>query len=532
MSVYFDIVVAGGGTGGVAAALAGAEAGRRVLLLSAHDWLGGQLSTQGIPPDEHRWIELCGCTQSYRDFRNRIRATYRAGMPLTAAARRDPFLNPGNAWVSRLAYLPRIGAQVIDDMLAPHVAAGRLTVLRGAHVVAVARAGARVMGCTYRHAGAEVPVTAGFVLDATETGDLLPLSGTAHVTGAEARADTDEPHALPQADPAAMQAITMPFAIEHRAGEDHTIPKPPGYDTWAAYAPEFWPGPLFSFTQVNPMTMQPATAVLFHDSQNKRQFPFKTGRSLREASVLWSYRRIHDAAQFTDGSGDVSMVVWIQNDYWRGPVVGVPDETRAAHIAAAREQSLSLLYWLQTAAPRPDGGRGWPGLMLRRDIFGTDDGFPVEPYVREGRRIRALFTVREQHIALQARPDGMAERFADSVGIGMYRIDLHPDTAGNTYVDLATCPFQIPLGALIPVDTDGFLPAAKNIGTTHITNGAYRLHPVEWNVGEAAGTLAAYCLECGIEARAVHGDAAHLAAFQDMLQARGVELDWPRFEAY
>jgi hypothetical protein len=126
----------------------------------------------------------------------------------------------------------------------------------------------------------------------------------------------------------------------------------------------------------------------------------------------------------------------------------------------------------------------------------------------------------------------MAERFADSVGIGMYRIDLHPDTAGNTYVDLATCPFQIPLGALIPVDTDGFLPAAKNIGTTHITNGAYRLHPVEWNVGEAAGTLAAYCLERGIEARAVHGDAAHLAAFQDMLQARGVELDWPRFEAY
>ncbi|MGG2474547.1 FAD-dependent oxidoreductase, partial [Rhizobium sp. BR5] len=34
----------------------------------------------------------------------------------------------------------------------------------------------------------------------------------------------------------------------------------------------------------------------------------------------------------------------------------------------------------------------------------------------------------------------------------------------------------------------------KNIGTTHITNGCYRLHPVEWNIGEVAGMLAAYCL--------------------------------------
>ena len=531
-TLAFDVVVAGGGTGGVAAALAAADAGCRVLLLSSQTWLGGQLTSQGIPPDEHRWIELLGCTQSYRTFRNALRATYRETMPLSPHAASDPFLNPGNAWVSRLAYLPRIGAQVIDAMLAPHVASGKVQVARGATVLSVLREGARVTGLRYRHAGAEHEVRAAFVLDATETGDLLPMSGTAYVTGAESREQTGEPHALEHADPTAMQAITVPFAIEYRPGEDHTIPRPATYDDWVSYAPDFWKGPLFSFRQINPMTMEQVTATLFHDSQHKRQFPYKTGRSLREATVLWSYRRIHDGAQFTDGTGDVSMVVWIQNDYWRGSIVDVPDDLRDARIAAAREQSLCLLHWLQTEAPRPDGGKGWPGLKLRTDIFDTTDGLAPEPYIREGRRIKALFTVTEQHIAQHARPDGRAERFPDSVGIGMYRIDLHPDTAGHTYVDLTTCPFQIPLGALVPLQTDGFLPAAKNIGTTHITNGAYRLHPVEWNIGEAAGALAAFCIARDIQPRAVHASADLLAEFQHCLQSRGVELEWPEFTPY
>jgi NADPH-dependent 2,4-dienoyl-CoA reductase/sulfur reductase-like enzyme len=74
----FDLLIAGGGLGGVAAALAAARVGRRTLLVSAHDWLGGQLTTQGVPPDEHRWIEVLGATASYRALREAIRDHYRA----------------------------------------------------------------------------------------------------------------------------------------------------------------------------------------------------------------------------------------------------------------------------------------------------------------------------------------------------------------------------------------------------------------------------------------------------------------------
>jgi hypothetical protein len=120
-------------------------------------------------------------------------------------------------------------------------------------------------------------------------------------------------------------------------------------------------------------------------------------------------------------------------------------------------------------------------------------GLEATAYVREGRRIAAEFTVLETHVGVEARPGAdRAEVFP--VGVGCYRIDLHPSAAGRGYLDIAAYPFQIPLGALLPQRVENLLAAGKCLGVTHVTNGCYRLHPVEWNVGEAAGALAAFCL--------------------------------------
>ena len=122
-----------------------------------------------------------------------------------------------------------------------------------------------------------------------------------------------------------------------------------------------------------------------------------------------------------------------------------------------------------------------------------------------------------------------AEPFPDSVGVGSYRIDLHPSTGGVNYIDISSLPFQIPLGALIPRRVENLLPACKNLGTTHITNGCYRLHPVEWAIGEAAGALVAFCRETRDSPRGACGTRpSRLAAFQSRLVARGVEIAWPK----
>ena len=100
----------------------------------------------------------------------------------------------------------------------------------------------------------------------------------------------------------------------------------------------------------------------------------------------------------------------------------------------------------------------------------------------------------------------------------------------RNYIDISCYPFQIPLGSLIPQRVENLLPACKNLGVTHITNGCYRLHPVEWNIGESAGALAAYCLDKGLKPRQVRNDESCLRDFQCLLKEQmGIPLDWPPY---
>ena len=172
-------------------------------------------------------------------------------------------------------------------------------------------------------------------------------------------------------------------------------------------------------------------------------------------------------------------------------------------------------------------------MRLRPDVVGTSDGLAKYPYIRESRRIKAEFTVLEKHVGTEARRKAMgtkdvsAETFFDSVGVGSYRIDLHPSSGGDNYIDVSSLPFQVPLGALIPRRVENLLPACKNLGVTHITNGCYRLHPVEWSIGEASGSLAAFCLAKGLSPRAVRNTPKSLKEFQGFLTGQGVEIAWP-----
>jgi hypothetical protein len=53
---------------------------------------------------------------------------------------------------------------------------------------------------------------------------------------------------------------------------------------------------------------------------------------------------------------------------------------------------------------------------------------------------------------------------------------------------------------------ENLLAGAKNLGVTHITNGCYRLHPVEWNIGESAGCAAAHAIATGNPPRRIRRD--------------------------
>ncbi len=524
-----DVLIVGGGLGGCAAALAACRDGVSVIMTEPTDWIGGQLTSQAVPLDEHKYIEKYGCNADYRTLREAGRDVYRRRAGLKPIAKTNPLLNPGNGWVSRVCAEPRVWLEVLETMLAPHVEAGRLTVLREWQPIAADADRDRIRSVTGRRKdGRTQTIQAKYILDATEEGDLLPLAKVEHVTGSESQAETGEPSAAKEARPSNIQSFTWVFALEHRPGEKHIIDKPERYDFWRDHVPQLTPpskgGKQLSWSYPSPKA--DGSPQLGFDPENDKAV---------WGPNLWTYRRALDAKLF-DASAkvrDISLINWAQNDYHEGPLHAVPAADAARHSAEARQLSLALLYWLQTEAPRADGGVGWPGLCLRPDVMGTSDGIAKAPYIRESRRIRADFTVKEQHVAKASRPKvagqpPRAEQFADTVGVGLYLyIDIHATSGGDNGRAVDIAPFQIPLGSLIPVRVENLIPACKNLGVTHITNGCYRLHPVEWGIGEAAGTLAAHCVRTGDRPKQVRATAEKLAALQSRLTSHGVELTWP-----
>lgn len=528
--LHADVIILGGGMGGCAAALACCRNGLSVIMTEETDWIGGQVSQQGVPPDEHQWIETHGAPQSYREFRNRVRDYYRNNYPLTEAARSRINLNPGDGSVSRICHEPRVAVSVLTDMLSPFLSTGKLRILLNHKVRNSEVNGNRIINIEVVNilTGDRTALAGDSFVDATECGDLLPLTGTEYITGTESKYDTKELHAPEKADPMNNQAFTVCFAMDYQPGRDNVQDPPKEYDFWRKYVPELtppWSGRLLDLSYSDPRTLKSKTLGFNPE-----------GKELDGVLNLWNYRRIINRHNFVEGTydGDISIVNWPQNDFFPGNLIDVPEKEFQRNVKRAKQLSHSLFYWLQTEAPRPDGGNGWRGLRLRGDIMGTEDGMAKYPYIREARRIRAEFTVLEEHVGAENRRlvagDIQGKRsaeFFDSVGIGYYHIDLHPSSRGDNYVDFPSLPFQIPLGALLPQRMNNLLPANKNIGTTHITNGCYRLHPVEWSIGEAVGQLIAFSKKEKVPFRAVREQQELLTDFQRMLHQQGVETKWP-----
>ena len=464
-----DVVILGGGMGGVSAAIAASKAGASVCLTDPTHWLGGQMTSQGVSAlDENRYIETTGATRSYTELRRRIRAAYKG----TA--------NPGQCWVSLLCFEPQAGLEAIRQMLPKSV-----RVYLRAAPVAASRVGDRVRSVTIydferRHF---TELTGAVFIDATELGDVLPLAGAAFRTGAESRAQTGEPDAPEQADPRSLQSFTYPFILQRAPGPP--IAKPSTYDR------------------------DKSKYTLLHEYPENRFLQYGMFDKLAGTpGSFWDYRRINAAK-------DLAMINWPGND------VCAPDYLSADPLAAARalqlgkQVALGFAWWIAGEAPP---------MTLRTDLLETADGLSQYPYIRESRRLESIYVVREQDIADPNSPGARARNFPDSAGIALYPIDIHGCQKPQKLPQ--TKPFQVTFGSILAKNTPNLLAGGKNIGATHLTNGAYRLHPTEWAIGEAAGTLAAESVRRKRTPAQIYHDTAALRRVQRKLLEAGHPLIW------
>ena len=473
-----------------------------------------------------------GCTASYRRLRNGIRDFYRRNYPLTAGARDREHLNPGDGLVSRLCHEPRVALAVLEEMLAPYRSGRRLRVLLCHRPVAAEmRRGSHHGGYPSRRgdrrtADRHTPATSS---TRRRLGDLLRAGRRrARGRGREPGRDRRAPRAAGRPEPLDQQAVSWCFPLDYMPGEDHTIDRPDEYDFWRDYRASFWPGPQLSWTDVYPDTLT---------APPPRDLPRGALLRWRDGSDLWHYRRILARENFSEGllDSDITLVNWPQIDYWLGPLVGVGEAERHEHLQRrAAAQPLAALLDADRGAPARRR-HGYRGLRLRPDIVGTQRRprqarlRPREP-PHQG-RVHGL----EQHVGVER-----ARRVEGSAVLPRQRRHRRlphrpaPQHRRRNYVDVEQLAVPDPARRADPgARQRTCCRHARTSASTHITNGCYRLHPVEWNIGEAAGALAAYCLDKDLLPRQVRDRAESLEDFQRLLvDVLGFELAWPEPQRY
>jgi hypothetical protein len=539
-TLHGSVLVAGGSTAAYAATLTLLKLKLDVVLVQPQAVVGGQFTAQALPASDDGDLlrqgagafaldgERFAISRWQREFRERQRALQ------PVQGRRDA--NPGGGWVSPFAATPVVAATALNQALVPYLSEDRLRLVPFSDPVEVLQhdpPGQRrqVSGVVFRdrQTGARFTVTAQMVIEATDLGDLLALGKIESRIGQESRHDTGEALLPDTPRPQCQQSITFDVVVERTpVGQGEAVSAPASYGTepWHnvhEFTGRFW-------TRSKQGTWQ------------KWDFFSPFG--------IFRYRRLLRQQRYekTVSPGDVTVLNWgtsqepdrpfcCGNDYREGYLVGASPGERQRHMRQARERAQGYLHFLQT--------HGVADLKPRGDLTWTDDGIALEPYIREAQRGIALTTIRHEDVAATFFPQQARARcFDDTVGIGQYHyLDLHGnDQVGHVTPkgsDVTALPFSLPLTALIPIATDGLILSAKSLGTTHITNAAYRMHPMEWAIGEASGFLAAFAVWTGRSPHAWAQHEAQIRKIQGFMTRNGIPIFWfddvahddPDFEA-
>ncbi|MEO0987997.1 MAG: FAD-dependent oxidoreductase [Cyanobacteria bacterium J06639_14] len=520
-----SILVVGGSTAAYAASLTILQQNLDVCVVQPQKVMGGQFTAQALPAsDDGDLLRTVGTPQkldgeyfaiskAQRLFRERQRSLQ--------LVKGQAVRNPGGGWVSHFSVSPIVAATAMNEAIAPYFADGRFKLIADAEPVKVffdsSGTFKRVTGVLFEHTqtGHRFTANAEIVIEATDLGDLLEVGDIESRVGQEARYQTGEGLLPDDARPQCQQSITFDALVERtQPGQGIPIGQPVGYgrDPW--------------------LNVHDFTGNFYTKSQDGE---WKKWAFFSDFGIF-RYRRLqrtqsHEKRVFP---GDVTVINWgtssepdrycCGNDYRPGRLVGVSREERQTHIQRAHDRAQAYIHFLQS--------NGVPDLKPRGDLAWTKDGIALEPYIREARRGVALTTVRHEDVAATFFPDQARARcFHDSVGIGQYHyLDLHGNDAQGHITpkgsDVIALPFSLPLPSLVPQTTDGLILSAKSLGTTHITNAAYRMHPMEWAIGEASGWLAVFALWTGLQPRVLATEKAHMRKIQGYMTRNKIPIFW------
>lgn len=487
----YDVVIAGAGTGGTCAAIQAARMGSSALLIEETDWIGGQMNAAAVTSMDEGGL-LVRERGIYREFCERVEAHYRA---IGKTAETAYFFR-------HICLEPRVGRQILDAMINEARKGAVLDVALRTRVIEVTREGNAVTGVVLQTTGGTLRVACPILIDATEWGDVIPLTGARYRVG-NCTSDSIDPDR-------AIQFLTWTAVIRQYPNvppELRIQGPPPGYTPKeeARFSRTLRAG-----DSVQPDPFEPAT----------RPWTFTT---------FVGYRGMPDSASRSDAPPITRTHMNFNNDY---PAYVRDVEDAASRLKTNREaqlRTLYLLYYIQHTLGKTDwsvaNDEGFDTPHRREDVDAWLKEAPelepyraillhfsIMPYARESRRIIGLHTLSAREIE---RKPGPPKQFPTTVALGDYPIDLHgsmverylemdidrPEDIPTATSKKGSGPFAIPFECFIPEKIDGFLAAEKNISQSRLANGATRLQPSTMLMGQAAGAIAALALKYGVPPR-------------------------------
>ena len=502
----YDIIIAGGGTGGISAAIQAARMGASVLVVEPSTWIGGQATAAGVSTMDDMSRQKSGI---YLEFVNRIKSYYDSrGKSMGTCY-----------WDSRsIAFEPHIGQEAFVSMVNEARRKGTLEFLMASEIIKVEKDNHSISGVTVKTPSGNRNYSCKILIDATEYGDILPLSNTAYRVGNTKSGFIDSE--------AMIQDITWTAVIHKYNGgiPDYLRPRNPlpGYEFAKRNYESFVSADGNNFRNVYPVEIP--VNFMTHNAY----------RGLPDSSNPYNY----DADAPNRIFITKTVLNW-GNDYpgsygWTNGRRGLPVsyiEDRNLRLQVEREaliKTLHFIYYIQNELGEPwsvaedeyanrilpeaarDLPREWQEIARR---------MPVIPYVRESRRIIGDHTLTSHELlrnSLSYRDGHTSNEFSDAIAIGGYILDLHgantdadtewefEERSRTSILNRPRGPFQVPMRVLIPAETDGLIAAEKNISATRLAIGTLRLQPITMMTGQAAGALAAVAVRDGKRPRDVH----------------------------
>lgn len=493
---HCDIAIIGGTTGGVSAAWSASDTGknqRKICIFEDTDWIGGQYSVQGVP---HEKKSSGFFSEKYTELLSLL----------------SPNANPNTGG---FGHLPEKGHIVSKEILERYE---NIKIFYNMELSDVDYDGEKINSTSF----GDEKYTAEVYIDSTDTGEVLHIGNIPHTTGREPYEETLEAplQGFSEGCPECSQLPTFTVAIEwDNPNTDNRSCKSESECIDKGFLSDN-----YFFEKKDSY------------AENELQVPFVTQYFPQmeipyyDIEDFFTYRRVYSEQsipeRYTLYEGDISMMNWFSHDFFKLQ----SHDSNIFHgdielkLLDAKQISKEFIYYLwfdirrfdiDGVNPLDGSLYGYPNVKIRPDITHTEDGISKKPYIRESRRIIPYELITWELIADVPELQAFNWHAENSLGIGSYRMDMRSPIGDVPRTRVLTKNMQIPIGSIIPVNVSNLISGGKSLGVTHLTNGAYRVHEPEFNIGSAAGVLAAHVANENLSPRYF---------FENELKMRDVQL--------